>query len=1704
MKLKKRFRKLATLGMACLLTLTNMNGIVRANERATHNGTLNINTSVGWTYGGTSWGQAGRLTVNGEDVYCLERLVTTVSGAHYVGVEEDFSPAGITPAMKEKMSLLAYFGKKHANETGNPDWHAVAQSAIWREQGDGKGWLLSPTFNTKAKLDQAIQTLNNDVSKYYVKPSFNTNTINVKVGETIRLTDTNKVLNTFTVYSTSGLNVKIDGNDLVITGTANADENARIVLRKNISANETGVSILYQSPGLQKVGRFRVFDPERANLKVKVQKYGTLKLAKQDEDKNYVPNTSFKLSYKADMSNPIGTYTTGADGTVTIPNLLPQTVYVQETSVPSHLVLDSKIYSVTIKPNETVAYTATNEWKKGNIQVVKKDIDTGKIVVAANTTFNVHKEDGTIIDTITTDDTGTAKALDVKYGKYYLTEKTAPNGYIHSDEKVHYNITEDGKTYVGELSNKRVTASVELSKEDSITGKQPQGEATLKGAVYGLYARNDILDPADHSVIYKAGTKIAELTTDENGNASKDNLYLGDYFFKEIKASNGYTLDKKEYDFSLTYENQNVPVVTKKQGVLERVKAQAFSIIKISDNGNGEVDNLAGVEFTIKSQKDIDKYGSWEKAPIAKNAKGQTAKVLVTDSKGYAVSDELPFGSYVVRETKVPDDHFAVPDFKIEITEDSREPQPWRIFNDEKFKAVVSIVKQDVDTGKTVAIAGAKFKIKNLATNEYVGYWDWNPLPHYVNEWTTDESGTVMTGDKLEAGEYQIEEIKAPNGYLLDIEPVKFTVSSNGVYETLPDGKTPVITVMKKDKAVKGKINVEKRGEVLVGFDNGNFVYKERGLQGMTVNIYAKEDILDPSNDGTILYKKGTLVDTITTGENGKATTKKLPLGVYEIREVTAPNGMVINTKPQTIELEYKDQDTAIVYEDITFNNDRQKVNASLVKVDEDGTTGLSGAEFNIIAKEDIVNADNKVIVKAGTVLKKYTSDEDGNIAIDLDLPLNTDFALKETKAPIGYVLDQTEILFNTNYQGQDVDTIKISKTKENKRTEVSFSKTDVTTGKELAGNHLTIFEKDNAGNVFTSWISGDKPYVVENLSTDTRYVLRETSSVKGFYLATDIEFEIAKDGTVYIFDEDGNKVVAKDNLIVMENDLVTGRLNWNKSGEIFTSTMTGQTEFGKVKEPVWETSNLLGAEITIYAAEDITLGNGVTYYKKDEAIQILESDLEAVQSKDLLVGKYYYKETKVPHGYVVDTDKHYFEIKDNQSSEIQIVDSTLENDRPTIQVEFTKFMEQYQHHNKLDNAYKDVVFGIFAREDIYSYKGEVAIESGTMIGTTGIDELGQLEYVPDLPNGVYFLKELQTNPDYVLDTNEYDFEVAYHGQDVSSYKIVIGEDGTIENKLIRGSIQIMKKDSFDENKVLTGVPFNISANADMSEVITTVETDGNGIATFKDMELGKYYIQEAEQVGGYAINDHIYEVEITTNGELLTIEVDNKPTEMTFSKVDETGVKELAGAKMQVVSPKTKDIIDEWISTDEAHQIKYLVEGETYILREISAPNGYEVAEEIEFVAGDGKKVTMKDELILTDIQVNKVDSVTKEAIKHKDFEFTMYADEECTQVIRTVNANTENGTATFKDVPYGTYYIKETKAPKGYELSKEVKKVVVNDELEGVGDVHSFIYENILLPSKTINTGDTTNIMMYFMLGGASLLALIYVLSRKKKNEA
>lgn len=1679
---------------------------------------------------GTQYGILARRLINMSTnekytVFCVEHGVDFETGVINKG--DYYVPTNPTIKRACKIAYLGWYSKygDYVIDGGiNADSmlsrkkdYVFTQQMVWETLGQS-----SATFTDSSLQNEFVSfkaNINNQIANMEKRPSFDATTITIDAGKSKTITDSHGVLSQYNSVDKSVDGIRIQHtkgeNTMTITVDANCTtENYRIsdatmkswgFIKDESKETDTNIYFEFKSGVQNQMLAMSYNDPVTMAFSLKINIYGDIELAKKDNKGNYVPNTSFKVSYNSDMSNPIGTYTTGSNGKIKAEKIRPGTVYIQETSVPVHLILDSNIKSVTVQPAKTTSYEATNRWKQGKIKVAKKDAESGKVVLKAGTVFDIYNTSNVKVTSMTTNESGIATSGLLDYGTYYVKENTAPDKYtVKVEVSDNIGVVEDGKIYEISVLNTRVKGNVTISKEDTKTGKQPQGEATLKGAVYGLYARTPILDPADGTVIYNTDVKVGELITNDEANATLDNLYLGQYYIKEIRPSKGYNLDTTKYDFDLVYEGQNVKVVTKKLTVKERVISQPFQIIKISSDDAGEAELLQGAEFTIKAQKDIDEYGSWEAAPRAKNADGKTTPVLVTDEKGFAVSDRLPYGTYIVRETKPIDDKYKVDDFKVVITEDKAEPQTWRVFNDTSFKAVISIVKKDAETEKTVKIEGATFKIKNLDTGNYFGYWEWNPLPHYVDTWTTDATGTVMTGDKLDVANYQLEEQKSPKGYLISSTPIKFRVTSKTAFETLPDNKTPVITIRQKDVSVKGKINVEKRGEVLTAFKDGKFVYEEKGLPNAKYEIFARENIMDPSNDGTILYEKGTVVDTITTNSEGKATSKALPLGEYSVREIKAPEGMVINKEVRNVSLVYKDQNTAIVFDNASFVNERQKVDVNVTKKDSEENIGLLGAKFGIYAQADIQNYKGEIVVRKGELIETAKSNTEGKLHFNSDLPL-TKFEIKEIKAPIGYSSSNQVINVDATYKGQEIPTIHLEYEFKNKIIKVEVSKQDITNSEEIEGAHLTVYEKDNPAAIFDTWVSGQdeknedgtiKPHLIKGMEVGKTYILKETSSPYGFALTQDVEFTIQDTGDIQS--------------VVMKDELVYGELEFNKLGEIFNQTITGQTEFGVTQSPVWNESNLLGAKITIYANEDIKIGN-ITYYKKDEKVQTLESDWENVTSKKLPVGSYYYIESQVPHGYIVDTNKHYFQVEDTQKNELQIISSTLVNTRPKFNIDMAKALEEQKTFVNKD-AYKDIVFGIYAREDIYDYMGNVVIENDTMIATTGITEDGKLKNVPDLPNGVYYIKELQTNSQYVLNDKEYDFEVSYHGKDIAEYTIQIGIEGIVDNKLARGSIQVNKIDIINDEVKLENVEFNISSDKDMKNIIATSKTNADGIAMFEDLELGTYYIQEAKQVDGYTLNDYIYQVEVKENGDSLTIYCVNTPTEMTFSKFDETGTKELPGATIQIIDKETGEIVEEWVSTDESHIIHYLVEGKEYIMKEITAPYGYEIAEEITFVAGDGEKVTMKDMPILRSVRVEKIDKTTKEHIKSNKFVFGIFEDKECTKLIKQVGANEYEGTALFEDLRFGTYYIKELQAPLGYKLSKQVVKIEINDKgvfadgksLEEKENIYSFEYYNSLLPS--VQTGNEMNYILLFSLMGLSLVGIatgVIIIKRKGKKD-
>lgn len=1191
--------------------------------------------------------------------------------------------------------------------------------------------------------------------------------------------------------------------------------------------------------------------------------------------------------------------------------------------------------------------------KFGSLELTKYN-DDGSATVK-DTTFRITGPNG-FDETHTTDSNGQIKLDNLVLGDYKAVETKSADGYLINVNEKGFTIKANQTTTI-DFSNKEPSAQIILSKVDKETGETPQGDATLKGATYQLKAAEDIYNKAKTKKFYSKGDIVATRVTDEKGKMeSIDNLPLGHYQAVETHASNGYLIDSNIYDIYCSYEGQTVEKILRSQISKEQVMKQAFDIIKISSDGeSGEVDTLEGAEFTVKLNSDIQKNG-WDKA--------KAYDVLKTDKKGYAKSIELPYGTYTVKETKIPDNVYPVNDFTVVIDHDSREPQSWKVLNDAPFKALIKAVKLDKETGKTILLPDTTFKIKNLDTGEYVGQWVWFPIPHYMTEFKTDKSGTVTTPSTLGIGEYQIEEIHAPEGYILDKEPIKFTVSANTPYQIADDGKTPIISVTKEDISVKGSISVAKIGEQVTNIfkdSNGNiqFIYEKLPVNGTKFIVKADEDIYSADNQKTLIYAKGDKVAELTT-DYGYAETDLLPLGKYNIYEKTAGDGFVINKEIKKVSLTYKDEHTSVVFDDVEYENNRQKVEIEVEKQDKDTGTPLSGAVFGLYAKENIYGIDNRpmrskrLLVEKGTLIETAVSDSNGVAHFDSDLPIGNLFEIKEMKAPIGYASTTQLETVDTSYQGQDKETLKFSYVFMNDITKVEISKKDITNKDEIEGAHLTVYPKDSKGEIFDTWISGQdgknedgtiKPHIIKGLEVGKTYVLKETSSPYGYAIADEVEFTVSDTGEIQS--------------VEMKDEMVFGELKWNKTGEIFDQVIIGQTEFGTTYSPIWNKSNLLAAEVTIYAAEDIKIGN-TTYFHEGDKVEVLESEWESVTSKKLPVGKYYYQETKTPHGYLLDANKHYFEIKDSQITDLQIIESTLENKRPTFDIDMTKVLEE-QNIFKSDDAYKDVVFGIYAREDIYDYMGNVAIENGSLISTTGIDKDGHLVTVPDLPNGVYYLTELQTNAQYVLNEREYDFEVAYHGEDVSKYTIMIGNDGIIDNELARGTISVKKVD-FDTKGALSDVQFNISVHEDMSYIIKSVKTDKEGIALFDELELGTYFVQESKQVDGYVLNDHIYKVEVTKDGDLLEVVCENKPTEMEFSKIDITTGEELPGAKISVTDKETGKTIDEWVSTDTPHKIKYLVEGKEYVMTEIIAPKGYDIAESITFIAKDGQKIVMKD----------------------------------------------------------------------------------------------------------------------------------------------
>lgn len=603
---------------------------------------------------------------------------------------------------------------------------------------------------------------------------------------------------------------------------------------------------------------------------------------------------------------------------------------------------------------------------------------------------------------------------------YSATEVTARNGYYLNPGN-----TTVGQSAAGDaslnlsLANVRTTGSITITKEDSETGAIAQGDATLSGAVYGLYARNNIVHPDGHTgILYTAGSLVATFPpTDANRQARLDNLYLGNYYVKEITPSTGYLLDTKEYDVAVTYEGQDVPNVVRTSTVTEDVIKGNIRLVK----------HLQEKDPSAASRPQVPEVGA--EFDIILKSSGVTYAHIVTDADGFAQANMLPYGNYIVRQTKGKEGYSFITDFEVFIRAHERTYS--YILENLDYTSQLQVLKKDAETGELVKVAGAKFEIYNEAGKKIVQTVLY-PTKYDISVFETDESGMLELPQWLGSGNYALKEVQAPEGYILNPDPIPFKVFRE--YEEKDKWGDSVIRVVCEDVSVKGIIDVTKVAPVLTAYEDGKFIYTEERVRDVRFQIIAAEDIYradrqtDAEGNLITLYKKGDIVETLVTDPLGEASSMELPLGKYKVKEIYVPGGIYLDQEEIEVELKYEDDRTEIVFSPADFYDQRQEIEIGAFKYDTKTNKAIPGVEITIYANRDILDYYGNVLVKKGDAIRSIVTDNDGKADFGKDLPLNAYAAegddpdveepmyyMKETKFPVGYLPeDNTYFIYSS------------------------------------------------------------------------------------------------------------------------------------------------------------------------------------------------------------------------------------------------------------------------------------------------------------------------------------------------------------------------------------------------------------------------------------------------------------------------------------------------------------------------------------------------------------------------------------------------------------------------------------------------------------------------------------------------------------------
>lgn len=1058
----------------------------------------------------------------------------------------------------------------------------------------GKDTVKSMIGKGNPCYDEFIEHYNSIVSSvksHTVIPSFMANSSS-KADEfelewngseyTVTLTDKNDVLSKYSFSSNvTGMTFNKSGNKLTITTKDAPKDSVKITATKD--QQRKGVLVWSDTKygpdgGVQDVVTYSasVSDPVKAYVNVKVS-YGSAKIVKTSEDDKV---EGIKFTIAGEGINQ--TVTTNSKGEFQIDNLAPGTYTITEQTYDKYE--PQEVRRVTVVAGQTSTVNFNNVLKRGDLTVTKTSED-GMNEGVKFRLFGTSISGLSVDEYAVTDANGVATFEEILIGTGYTLEEV--------DTAIRYVVPENQDAAVewNSVTNKSFTNvlkkfNVTVTKSDKEMGLA-QGDASLAGAKYGLYKGDQLIDT---------------YVTDENGQFTTSYYVCGsDWTIREIDPSEGYLLDTASYKVGAeaklyTVEHNSAEPV----GVMEQVQKGKIAIIKHTDDGETQIETPeAGATFEVYL-KSAGNYG---------NAKETERDILTCDENGFAETKALPYGVYTVHQTSGWEGRETMSDFDVFIAKDG---QVYRyIINNANFESFIKIIKVDAETGKTIPYAGAGFQIYRPDGTKVEMTFTY-PSVTTIDTFYTNEEGMLITPETLEYGKgYSLVEVQAPYGYVLKHDAVSFDVTEDNSSE---ESAVKVVTVELANYAQKGVIKVSKFGEVFATVTEADGIYQPvyeiKGLAGATYEITAAEDVI--TLDGTLRYASGDVVDTITTGEDGMAVSKELYLGKYNIKEIEAPYGMILNEEVHTAELVYVGQEIEITETAASFTNERQKASVSLSKVMEQneqygvGMNGeLSAVTFGLYATNELIAHDGSIIPTDG-LMEIVSVNEDGTATLKTDLPFGS-YYLKEMSTDCHYILNDAKYEFAFEYAGQDTALVAIKANDADIENKLIYGEVHgMKKGEEgegLAGATIGIFHTEGTEPIATTVSAEDGSFSFAKVPYG-EYVVREVEAPEGYVM----------DETPYtvIIDEDGN---------IVEVEITNIRIRGNVQ----------LTKFDKD----YPDNTLSGAEFEVY--------------QDGELIGKMEELADGVYQMDnLLYGEYTLKEVKAPEGFYLDTNTYAFSIKEN------------------------------------------------------------------------------------------------------------------------------------------------------------------------------------------------------------------------------------------------------------------------------------------------------------------------------------------------------------------------------------------------------------------------------------------------------------------------